>query len=119
MTIRELAKKSPGPFALAIGLAILYAMFIGWPKVGQLAWANETDEKIASTMQSVARLSDDAKEIKAQLLAQDLFKTRRDQCDAIANATGARFWTERLMKMRQDYSRLTGEDYDLPDCSEL
>ena len=54
MNLKEIMNQFPGPFALA-GVCFLFATaFIGVPKLGQLAWVDDTEQRVNS--ESVERM---------------------------------------------------------------
>ena len=54
MNAKEIVNKWPGPFALAAVGFVLATMFVGVPKLGQLAWASDTEQRVNS--ESVERM---------------------------------------------------------------
>ena len=101
---------------------ILPAMFVGLPKVGQIAWAGEVDDKIAAAISPLnARLTNiEANQI--ELLRGWYSQRLRDLQAARRTAT------DEHVKRRMDneiddaqarYRGLTGERYPLPACAEL
>jgi len=126
-------------FVFIVVLFVLPAMLWAVPKLGSLAWSDDIDKKIEAAVEpirrdienikkkdiqeikdEVKRSNDTAKDIKASLLASSILNARRQQCDAIATGTSARFWSDRLIDLKADYRKLTGEQFDMPvTCAEL
>lgn len=123
----------------ALVLFVLPAMLWAVPKLGSLAWSSEIDRKIEAAVAPIrqdienikkkdiqeikdaVKLSNDAaRDIKASLLASSILNARRQQCDAITSGAPARYWSDRLIELKGEYRRLTGEQFDLPQtCAEI
>ena len=101
------------------------------PILGKVAWAGEVDAKIAKAVEPLRREVEDvkksvdaaareSKKTRIWLLGNEVFKAREKQCEAIkAGDGGTRFWTERLIELREEYLNLAGVSYQLPGCEEL
>lgn len=123
----------------ALVFFIIPAMLWAVPRMGSLAWAGDVDTKIEAAIgpirrdieniknkdiqeikDAVARSNATANDIKASLLGQSILNARRAQCDAINGGTPARFWADRVLELRDQYRRLTGEGFEMPaSCAEL
>jgi len=53
--------------------------------------------------------------IEIRLLEKDLLDTRVGQCTAADKS----YFTDRLSTLRREYKKMTGEDWPIPECSEL
>lgn len=75
-------------------------------------YARETD---------VAALQQSNNEIKVQIIAQGLYQTAKEQCEAKASGSSlAKAYTvQRLNELLTDYYRITGEQFRLPQCEEI
>ena len=115
---------------LTVALIVLPAMFVGLPKLGQLAWSSDVrgalateveplKKDIESVKKSVETATRENLRTRIWLLGNEVFKARQEQCNAIKAGSGARFWTERLMELKAEYAAIAGKEYDVPDCSEL
>lgn len=53
--------------------------------------------------------------IELRLLEQDLLTTRIGQCQALDKT----YFTQRLSELRREYQKITGQAWEIPDCSEV
>lgn len=109
---------------------VLPLMFTGVPPMGQLAWANDVQDRID---QAVAPLTQDLKAIKDKLDAQDrrskelqildlrqkVFETRVAQCKSRKFYDGNNPYTARLKALVDDLEDLTNRQYRPPLCEDL
>jgi len=121
---------------LTVLLVVLPAMFTGLPKLGQIAWAGEVDDKIAEALgpvrEEIGKVAD-----KHRAMAMDLEATRamvrrvlignlaaqlrdlnRMRCAASDAAVRARAERD-IEDSQQEYIGLTYERYPLPACKDL
>lgn len=104
-------------------LVALPAAVVMFSRIAPVAYAGDVDQKIkdaiAPIQADVAAIKTDQRDIKAIFLAQSLMQLKRNQCEAIKNDRPAGAWTEQIQKMRTEFKRVTGEEFDMPDCREV
>lgn len=120
---------------LLAGSFFLTALFIGLPKVGQVAWADEMKrdrtadikaavEPLAKKQEATQKSLDAVVSLLEQQRIADLQRSillaKKEQCEAVRGERNASYWTERLADLRRDYRNLTHYDADVPtDCNQL
>lgn len=119
---------------LAVGF-ILLSMFPGVPKLGALAWADETarDRKrdieaavqpLVTAQAAQQRTLDGVVSLLKKQNDLELLKTvlvaKKEECAAKREGRSADYWSEQVVKLRNQYREETGQAPDVPtSCAEL
>lgn len=107
---------------LTVGAIVLPAMFVGLPKIGQLAWAGEVDDKIAAAFSPLDRRLTSIESIQIEILrgqySQQIRDLHRARCTSTDEHVRRRMDGE-IDTAQAKYRNLTGERYPLPACKDL
>lgn len=79
----------------------------------------ETKKGIDRVENSIQRLTDLFLKEKERTLRSEIFNARQAQCRATAAGTHAGAITSRLVELREEYRKLTGNNYPIPTCEEV
>lgn len=134
MTLQDLARRAPAPLALAGVGAIMWAMFVGYPMLGQLAWSKEGDEpvetKIQTAMKPIVDRLDKIEEgltlqaevsnsLLLELTEKTLTEINRRRCSA-ATLADRDYWQSEMNKLKPRYLKYSGGvAYEQRNCSDL
>ena len=106
---------------LSIVFIVLPALFVGLPKLGQVAWAGEVDDKIAKAIEPVLTeqraQGEVLKEIRIDQLATKLRELHALRCQA--DSYGRARVDREIDPAQRKYFELTGYRYPLPACTDL
>lgn len=132
LSLQEIARKAPGPLAGAALLIFLSAVWPGWPKLGQLAWANENDRVVDSKVakavspiqtqvnaiaESVRLQGEDTQEVIVALIASEIRAAVAARCMAPPGARERE--NKAIEELQRKYMKRMNRQYDAPNCNEL
>ena len=111
-------------WAAGVGVSFILALlFVGVPKVGIVAWADEVDQKLQSALTPIHKELEQStslsKETAAETVAQSIFSATKEKCVALKAGRSVVFWTDRLIKLRERYKELTTKEFPPIDCKDL
>jgi hypothetical protein len=99
---------------LRTGWILLVSICMCWA-MGWLAFIGLAGPASAEEVESI---KGDVRSIQVQLLEQSLFEVRLSQCKAETTET-RRYYYTKLQEKMDLYFRLTGRNYNPPDCKEI
>lgn len=72
-----------------------------------------------ATQEEVKGMKVQIDRVEIRQLEITLLLTRQGQCGAIKKGGDSTFYTQRLNELLRDYRQITGENWRIPDCSEV
>ncbi len=116
-------------FMLVYGF-IIPAMFIGFPVLGQLAWANELNTKVAQAVRpieqkvtaiegKVDKLDLIVRQQLAVTLATQIREAKRRWCTMSPNSQERDRTQTDIDRLQEEYAGLRGQPYNVLPCTEL